>query len=64
MECDNVSLLTALSKRKGTLLMTNFELIFVYDVVPDEEQSNIFFFQWKPKNKLVKEVSLSDVKEI
>jgi len=44
MECDGVSLLTALSKRKGTLLMTNFELLFVYDVVPDEAQTTIFFF--------------------
>jgi hypothetical protein len=64
MECEGVSLLTALSKRSATLLMTNFELLFVYDLVPDEAQSTIFFFQWKPKNKLIKTVSLSAVREI
>jgi len=36
--------LKALEKRTATLVMTNLELLFVYDSMPDESNSTIFFF--------------------
>ena len=64
IECEGVSILTALAKRTGTLLMTNFEILFVYDIVPDAQNSTIFFFQWEPKNKLTKTITLSSIREV
>ena len=37
-------MLRSLEKRTGTLIMTNFELIFVYDITGDESNATIFFF--------------------
>ena len=48
--------------------MTNFEVIFVYDLSSEgsKSDSNIFFFNWKqdPTKSLVKKIVLSDVKEL
>lgn len=63
VECEQVAILKALEKRNGTLVMTNLELVFVYDIKPDSTNSTIFFFQWQPK-KLTKTIKLSDIREI
>jgi len=46
--------------------MTNFELIFVFDLVQPSEDKNIFFFQWqlKDSDSIYKTISLGDLKEI
>ena len=49
IECEKVSMLKSLERRTGSLLMTNFEIFFVYDLCSEESKSdsNIFFFNWK-----------------
>jgi hypothetical protein len=49
IECEKVSMLKSLERRTGSLLMTNFEIFFVYDLSSEESKSdsNIFFFNWK-----------------
>lgn len=59
-------ILEPLSKRTGTMLMTNYELVLFYDLVAKEEQGNIFFFNWQvPEDSLLhKSINLSHIKEI
>jgi hypothetical protein len=62
-----VELLKPLEKKQGSMVMTNFELIFVFDLVQQcDKDKNIFFFQWqlKDSDSLYKTISLSDLKEI
>lgn len=47
--------------------MTNYELVFVYDLIQQTtKDKNIFFFQWSldNRNSLYKVYNLSDLKEI
>ena len=47
--------------------MTNFELIFVFDLVQSvDKDKNIFFFQWqlRDSDRIYKTISLGDLKEI
>jgi len=68
IECENVNILKCLEKRSGSLLMTNYEVIFFYKMFSDDSKSdsNIFFFDWElATNKdLVKVINLSDILEI
>ena len=62
-------ILQPLNNYKGFMCMTNYELIFFYeiDIGEDEHQkSNIFFFELKnPETKSYQKViSLSQIKEI
>jgi hypothetical protein len=68
IDFENVNILKCLEKRSGSLLMTNYEVIFFYKLFSDENKtdSNIFFFDWElaPNKDLIKVVNLSDIKEI
>lgn len=64
IECEGISVLKALEKRPASLLMTNFEILIVYDLVAEQQNSTIFFFQWQPKTKLTKLIPLSWVREV
>ena len=68
IECEHVSMLKSLERRTGSLVMTNYEIFFVYDLSAEESKtdSNIFFFNWKmdQTKPLTKRILLSDVKEI
>lgn len=50
IECEGVALLKALEKRPCSLVMTNYELVVIYDAAQQKTQSTIFFFQWKVDN--------------
>ena len=44
-------------------MMTNYELVFIYDLVQDS-QAQIFFFEFANSGEMHKLVELSDVREI
>lgn len=46
---EQVSILKALERRTGCLVMTNYEILFLYDFNSSDStaDSNIFFFNWK-----------------
>lgn len=68
IECEKVNILKSLEKRTGSLIMTNYEVIFFYRMFSDENksESNIFFFDWEinANKDLVKVINLTDIKEI
>jgi hypothetical protein len=46
--------------------MTNYEIIFIHDLVSEDSQGNIFFFksQLNSNHPLYKKINLSDIQEI
>lgn len=66
-----IQILHPLENRKGHLIMTNYELLFIYELNTLEEpdsrpKSTIFFFEWElPEHKsFYKTINLSAIREI
>ena len=66
-----IQILHPLENRKGTLIMTNYELLFIYQMNDLEDpdtrpKSTIFFFEWEiPEHKsFYKTINLSSIREI